>query len=246
MWHKPHLINALADLLVLVAAAVLLAAGTVWLVRVPSLPIRQVEFMAALPHVQRGELEQVLPSAMRGNFFSIDLDAVRLALEQLPWVRKVEVKRVWPARLQVYVEEHQAVARWGEGRAELVNSHGEVFAALLPEDEASRLPLLSGPNGTAREVMTRYAEFVELLRPIRRRPEQLVLSSRLAWQLVLDNGLRLEIGGDNPRLPVNQRLARFVEVYPEKVAVLATKPLVVDLRYPNGLAIKLAGERKGK
>lgn len=246
MWHKPQLINAVADLLVLVAAAVLLAAGTVWLVRVPSLPIRQVEFMTPMPHVQRGEVEQILPSAMRGNFFSIDLDAVRLALEQLPWVRKVEVKRVWPARLQIQVEEHQAVARWGEGRAELVNSHGEVFAALLPDEESARLPLLSGPSGTAREVLARYAEFVELLRPIADQPEQLMLSSRLAWQLTLASGLRVEIGGDNPRLPVNQRLARFVEIYPEKVASLAGKPLVVDLRYPNGLAVKLAGEKKGK
>ena len=39
MWHKPHLLNALADLLLLVASAALLAAAADWLVRVPALPV---------------------------------------------------------------------------------------------------------------------------------------------------------------------------------------------------------------
>ena len=38
MWNKPHLLNAIADLLMLVAGAAVLAAAAVWLVRVPSLP----------------------------------------------------------------------------------------------------------------------------------------------------------------------------------------------------------------
>lgn len=44
MWNKPHVLNALADLLFLVGLAALLAVGAVWLVRVPSLPIREVVF----------------------------------------------------------------------------------------------------------------------------------------------------------------------------------------------------------
>jgi hypothetical protein len=39
--------------------AALLAAAAVWLVRVPSLPVRQVVFAEALPHTKRGEVEQV-------------------------------------------------------------------------------------------------------------------------------------------------------------------------------------------
>ena len=88
MWNKPHLLNALADLLMLVAAAALLAAAAVWLVRVPSLPVRQVVFIEALPHTKRGEVEQVLPPALKGNFFSLNLEAVRGALEKLPWARR--------------------------------------------------------------------------------------------------------------------------------------------------------------
>jgi cell division protein FtsQ len=120
----------------------LLAAGAVWLVRVPSLPVKHVVFTEPLPHTKRGEVEQVLPAALKGNFFSLNLDAVRGALEKLPWVRKVAVRRQWPDRLEISIEEHKPVARWGDGRGELVNSYGEVFAACCRKPSVGLLPLL--------------------------------------------------------------------------------------------------------
>ena len=246
MWNKPHLLNAIADLLILAAAAALLAAAAVWLVRVPSLPVRQVVFTQELLHTQRAELEQALPGVLRGNFFSLDLEAVRGALEMMPWVRKVELRRVWPARLEVKIEEHRPVARWGEGRGELVNSFGEVFAATPPEPELAALPMLYGPPGTAPEVLKRYGEFVGNFKPLTQRPVQVTLSPRLAWQLKMENGMLVDLGREQPKSPVGVRLARFIEVYPETVGKRSTRPAVVDLRYPNGFAMRVAGEGKGK
>lgn len=245
MWNKPHLLNALADLLILAAAAALLAAAAVWLVRVPALPIQQVVFAEALPHTRRADVEQVLPAAIKGNFFSLNLENVRNALGALPWVRKVEVRRIWPARLEVSIEEHRAAAHWGEERGELVNSFGEVFAAPLAEAQ-DNLPLLHGPSGTAPEVLKRYGELLDTFRSINERPVQVILSPRLAWQLKLENGMVVDIGREQPKAPVGARLQRFVEVYPETVAKRAIRPAVVDLRYPNGFAVRVAADGKGK
>lgn len=246
MWHKPHLLNALADLLLLVASAALLAAAAVWLVRVPALPISQVVFLEPLAHTRKAEVEQVMPAALRGNFFSLNLESVRGALESLPWVRKVEVRRVWPAKLEVRVEEHKAVARWGEGRGELVNSYGEVFAAVLQEPEMINMPLLFGPQGTAPEVLKRYSELIDTFKRVHEKPVAVTLSPRLAWQLRLENGMLVEIGREQPKAPIGVRLARFIEVYPEAVAQRSTRPTLVDLRYPNGFAMRVAAEGKGK
>ena len=246
MWNKPHLLNAIADLLILVAGAALLAAAAVWVVRVPSLPVRQVVFAEALPHTRRLEVEQILPSALKGNFFSLNLESVRSALEKLPWVRKVEVRRIWPARLEVKVEEHRPSARWGEGRGELVNSFGEVFAATLVDQELEALPLLFGPAGTAPEVLKRYSELVGSFKAVGERPVQLILSPRLAWQLKLEQGMLVDLGREQPKSPVGVRLQRFIDIYPELIAKRAVRPSVVDLRYPNGFAIRVAGEVKGK
>ena len=249
MWQKPHVLNAMADLLYVVGAAALLAAGAVWLARWPSLPVRQVVFVQELQHVRRLEVQQALPAVLQGNFFSVNLEAVRGVLEKLPWIRKVEVRRVWPARLEIRVEEHQPVARWEDGRGaargELVNSYGEVFAAALGEEQAGRLPQLHGPLGTAPEVLKRYGEFVAAFRPVGRRPSQVVLSPRLAWQIRLDNAMVVDLGREQPKSPVASRLQRFVEVYPETVAKRPVAPGVVDLRYPNGFALR-AGGTEGK
>ena len=246
MWNKPHILNAIADLLILAAAAALVVAGAVWLVRVPSLPVRQVVFAQELPHTRRAELEQALPAALKGNFFSLDLEDVRGTLEKLPWVRKVELRRVWPAGLEVKIEEHRPVARWGEGRGELVNSFGEVFAATAPAAEMAVLPLLYGPSGTAPEVLKRYGEFVGSLKPLGQKPVQVTLSPRLAWQLKLENGMVVEMGREQPKSPVAVRLQRFIEAYPGTVGKRPVPPSVVDLRYPNGFAMRVAGEGKGK
>lgn len=251
MWNKPHLLNALADLLFVAGAAALLAAAAVWLVRMPALPIRQVEFAHELQHVRRGEVEQVLPAALSGNFFSLNLETVRGALEKLPWVRKVEVRRIWPAKLEIRVEEHQAVARWEDGKSgghnELVNSYGEVFPAAMDGEEANRLPMLHGPQGTAPELLKRYGDFLSTFRPVGQKPVQVLLSPRLAWQLKLDNGMVVDIGREQTKAPVGARLQRFVEIYPTAVAARPVLPSVVDLRYPNGFAMRVAGaEVKGK
>ena len=72
------------------------------------------------------------------------------------------------------------------------------------------------------------------------------LSPRLAWQLKLQNGMVVDVGREQPKSPVGARLMRFVDVYPELVGKRAVRPAVVDLRYPNGFAMKVAGEGKGK
>ncbi len=245
MWNKPHALNAMADVLFVATAAAVLAVGTVWLVRMPQLPIRQVVVESPLNQLRRAEIEQALAGNLRGNFFSVNVEAVRVALEQLPWVRRVQVRRLWPARLQLKIEEHRPVARWEESRAagrnELVNSYGEVFIAFLTEKEALALPQMYGPTGTAPDLLRRFAEFSEMLGPVGLRPVQLSLSPRLAWQLQANDGMLIELGREQAKSPVAMRLQRFVEIYPGSVGNRPQRPAAVDLRYPNGFALRSRG-----
>ncbi len=246
MWNKPQLLNALADLLLLAGAAALLAAAAVWLVRMPSLPVRQVVFVQELHQVRRMEVEQVLPAALRGNFFSVNLETVRNTLESLPWVRRVEVRRVWPARLEVKVEEHRPAARWDDGKSgvhrEMVNTYGEVFAATLGEEKLAQLPMLHGPQGTAPDLLKYYGEFVTAFKAVGHRPVQVLLSPRLAWQLRLDNGMVVDIGREQTKASLGVRLHRFIEAYPELVGKRTVRPVNIDLRYPNGFAMRIGAD----
>src|SRR5262245_52502484 len=94
--------------------------------RSPLWPVREVTIQGDLQRTLRSEIEAALVHRVSGNFFSVDVNEVRNSLERLPWVRSASVRRVWPDRLEATLEEHVALARWGENA--LVNTHGERFA----------------------------------------------------------------------------------------------------------------------
>jgi cell division protein FtsQ len=203
-----------------------------WLLAPERFPVSQVELKGNLKNTTRAEIEAALPRA-GGNFFAADLAEVRAGVERLPWVRRVAVRRVWPDRLEVSVEEHVALARWGTGdeMSRLVNTHGETFSGKTKE----ALPAFIGPGGTAAEVTRRYQRFAEIVAPLGTGVERVVLSPRHAWQLRLGNGLHLMLGRDADL--AEARLKKFVEAYPPTVA--GKKHEYVDLRYPNGFALRV-------
>jgi cell division protein FtsQ len=172
---------------------------------------------------------------VRGTVFTVDLDSVRGGFEKLPWVRAVEVRRQWPPGLRVVLEEHVALARWG-GLA-LVNTHGELFEAAT--DRA--LPVFVGPSGSAPEIAARYGAFSRLLAPLGQRVTQVSVSPRRSWLIRLDGGLAIALGRER----MEERLDRFVAVYERSVGALPRRPAYVDLRYPNGFAVRVVGAAPG-
>ena len=203
------------------------AGALYWLLLPERFPITGVDIKGTLKHTARAEIDKALPRAT-GNFFAVNLGEVRNAVERLPWVRRVAVRRVWPARLEIFVEEHVALARWGDDS--LVNTHGERFQAKTQES----LPWFVAPVGTSAEVTRRYHRFAEIVAPLGTSVERIVLTQRHAWQVRLGNGLHVMLGRDADL--AEARLRRFVEVYP---AVEKTRHEYVDLRYPNGFALRL-------
>lgn len=69
-------------------------------------------------------------------------------------------------------------------------------------------------------------------------PRSLLLSKRYAWTAKLDNGIVLNLGRAHEREQLKARVDRFVSVYPQLAAALPGRIESVDMRYPNGLALK--------
>jgi cell division protein FtsQ len=236
VWDNPRLLNLAAGILVGIAALVFAAVLVQIVLRSPLLPVRELRVTNPLLKTSRAQIEQAMRGRIAGNFFAVEPAEIRAGLQQLPWVRRVTVRRVWPDTLEVGVEEHVALARWGSNA--LVNTHGEQFSART--DEA--LPQFLGPAGHETEVTLRYGSFKALLAPLGVEPERVVLSQRLAWQLRLSNGLHVMLGRDGDQ--AEARLRRFVGVYDATLKNMRRKHEYVDLRYPNGFALRVP-ELKG-
>ncbi|NWG30549.1 MAG: cell division protein FtsQ/DivIB [Rhodocyclaceae bacterium] len=237
LWHQPALLDLLADVLFAFGIVGLAWAALIALQRLPLFPLREVVLTTVPQHVSAAQLAHAARTAVSGNFFTVDLDTVRSSIEALPWVRRAFVRRQWPDGLAVTLEEHEAVAQWRHlnGEAALVDRHGEVFDAELPE-EAPALPVLSGPPEAAGELLARLASFDEQLAPLGRHVAALSLSPRRAWRLKLDDGVAIELGRDEERLALAERLARFVAYYPGIKARFGAFRSA-DMRYPNGFAL---------
>ena len=237
--------NLIADLLYFAAALGLGYAATLAVARLPFFPLHSVTIADPLQAVTPTQMEYAAHNAVAGNFFTVNLEAVQAAFEKLPWVRKAEVRRRWPDGLELTIEEHVAAARWKHAdgtEARLVNRQGEVFAAASSAD----LPLFVGPEGTAPLILARYQELQPLLEPIGRQPQSLALSPREAWQMRLDDGVLLELGRDQAKSRVNDRLQRFAAAYRQAAERLKVRADVIDLRYPNGFAMRVARAGEGK
>ena len=229
MWDKPQLLMWFANLLTALALMLLFYSLLFLVVHSPLFPVRRIKVDGDLTHVTREQLQYVIRNELKGTFFTLNLNKTRQNFEKLPWVRQVEVRRRWPDRLEVNIEEHQAVARWGT--AGLLNTHGEKFDAATSD----MLPVLEGPEGSEKTMVEGFQGLKKALSPLGRKPTHLWLSDRRAWRFELDKQLIVEIGRDDPV----DRVKRFVKAYPNTLALLEQPFEYIDLRYPNGFAVRL-------
>lgn len=239
MWDNPRQLNAAAGFLTALALIVFAVALAQLLLRSPLFPVREIRVTGALAHTTRAQIEAATQGRVTGNFFAVELAEVRAGLESLPWVRRAVVRRIWPDRLEAALEEHVALARWADNG--LVNEQGERFAGA--SDAA--LPMFSGPAASEAELTRRYRAFREILAPLGAAPVRVIVSARRAWLLQLDDGLTVVLGRDAAGDPVEARLARLVAAYPESLARMSRRVVHVDLRYPNGFALRVAGLQDG-
>ncbi len=244
MWQDAKALNASANGIFALALLACVAAGVWWLAQRPMFTLRtiRIESMEApeLRHVNHLTLRTGALGKIKGNFFTTNLESVRLAFESVPWVRRATVRREWPDQLIVALEEHEALGTWGEdGR--LLSTKGDVFTANLAEaEEDHALPEFSGPEGSEKEVLARYVELSRWFTPINLMPQGLALSGRYAWTVRLSNGMSVALGREQTATTLRERVERLTGIYPQLVSHLQNID-TIDMRYQNGLALSAAG-----
>lgn len=217
-----------------VLGVILFAAMMAWAVQTlldpGTLPIRQVRIEGEFKHLSGERLQMLVSDTARGNFFNLDVTAVRNALLAEPWVRNIAVQRVWPDTILVLVTEQTAVARWNE--TGLLNKAGQYFAP-EPGSVPEGLPLLQGPEGTQALLLEKYFALEKMLRPLGLQPQELILNERRAWLLVVQDGVSVELGREN----FDERSARFAQLVAHGLGAQLGQIKSIDMRYPNGYAV---------
>jgi cell division protein FtsQ len=231
---------------VLFVACGLLLAGALgwWVVRSPVFAIRGIVVQGDTTHNSAATLRANVLPRLRGNFFTVDLQKTREAFEAVPWVRRAIVKRQFPNKLRVQLQENEAEAFWGaDSESRLVNTYGEVFEANPGDVEQDEMPRLVGPEGSAAQVLAMYRGLKPMLEQLDLGIDQVALSGRGGWTLTLDSGATVELGRGATE-EVLARSQRFAATLTQVTAKYGRRPealVTADLRHTDGYAVKLRG-----
>ena len=249
--------NSVASLVYLLAGAALCGAALFWLWRAPWFPVRAIEIDGDLERNNAATLRANATPKLSGNFFSLDLVRARAAFEAVPWVRNAVVRKVWPDRLAVRLEEHHAAALWeaetpapddaaeagsagAAGSDKLVNLQGEVFEANVGDVEDESLPTFTGPEGSAAHVLALYRRLAPVFDSVAMKIDTLAVSGRGSWRAEFARGATVDIGrgSDDELVARSERFTRTLG----QVLARYQRPLEhADLRYADAYALRLQG-----
>jgi cell division protein FtsQ len=204
--------------------------GGMYLQQEDTLPVKHVTVEGEFRHADKDALVKAVSPIVRGSFMDVDVARIRQAGEALPWVKQIQVRRVWPDTLHLIVEEQKAIARWNKNS--LVNTSGAVFtppSATIPRG----LVQLNGPDGTSELMARRLVDIQRQVNQLGLKVVAVNMDKRRAWQVDFAEGLRLELG----RAGGETRLKRFIRVFNGGLATFRSQIAEVDMRYTNGLAV---------
>jgi len=216
------------------AAFALLAADQLY--RPDTFVISQLKIQGKFRYLDPVTVETALAEQDLGNFFSIDLSAIKTKIETVPWVQSVDVRRTWPNTLELTLTEHRPVMRWGDDK--WVSSAGEVV------DIVNELPIrntitLNGNEQDAMVMLQTAFTWKKTLQDIGLELKAVALSRSRAWTLRLhypehEADFELLLGHKE----VEERLARFQYLFSKQFKFANHRLQRVDARYPDGLAVR--------
>jgi cell division protein FtsQ len=208
----------------------LIIGGTVltnWMVDEQQVPISSVQISGHYTYIKDRDISRLIANDIEGSFFSADINDIHSAVLKHPWVYQASVRKKWPNTIQVYLVEQTPVAIWNGDL--LLNAEGIPFVGSVA---GAQLPLLFGPNGAEKTSLSGYQAMQMILSTGTLTVKNLVLSERFAWQVQLNNGIKLNLG----RQEFINRLQRFINLYP--LLQQDERDInYVDLRYDTGMAV---------
>ncbi|MDF9391300.1 MULTISPECIES: cell division protein FtsQ/DivIB [Methylococcus] len=194
--------------------------------------VHTVRVKGAFRHIDPTVVEDIVRGKLGGGktYFRIPLAEIRQAVTSIPWVAEATVERRWPDRIEVEVQEHRPVARWGDG--DFIDDRMNRFhiGSTLGFEH---LPLLTGPDGQERRLIKVLIDLDERFESWGTRVAELRLTDRWSWSLRLESDLRIEFGRREPVEAIASLLSLLPLLGKDRMALLQS----IDLRYPYGFAV---------
>lgn len=201
--------------------------------------IRRLEMIADVDKVPIARLKDALQPAWSGSYFTADIDLMREAAEELPWVKSAQVERVWPDGIRVRLALFNAMAQYEDGR--LVSDDGFLFAANPEEEQGapSRLPVIKCAQNQVGEATKNYKAFEKIFEKINADVMEVSISDRQSWSIVVESSyfppLPIELG-QNEDGSIIGKVEEIAGAFPSMIELMGAPPSSIDARYDGAFA----------
>ena len=229
---------------ILVVVLVTAAGATVysWLGHSRLFSVRDID-MNRCAYVTRDEVSGILSGVAQGNIWSLSSRDIGRRLLTHPWVRSVSVRKVFPDRLVVRIEERKPAAMVNLDALYYVDEEGTIFKRLTAYDPKN-FPIVTGFSRgelTARDAVTlqNLRKTLELLRStesgvLRQNISEVHFDAQEGYTLVTrDSGLQLKIG----MMDFREAMKRVEEAMP-KLSSVGQARGIVDLKTAGRIYVR--------
>ena len=169
------------------------------------------------------------------SLVTFNVAAAHQTLLREPWVEAASVRKVYPGKLQINLEERQPFAVWQRGQTKsIIDSEGLVLDD-FDADVYQGLPFLVGHGAQRKghEFLKTLAEFPEIASRVR----ATMLRSERRWDILLDNLVTVKL----PERKVRDALTELVLLESEN-DILSKDLVSIDMRLPDRLVMRLSDD----
>lgn len=196
-----------------------------------------IEDVKVSGNVETSEIDILQQLGLDGttSLVALDVAQARKLLAELPWVRDVVVRKVYPGTIQVELKERVAFAIWQHGSdLSLIEKNGSVIAPLR-DNKFSELPLFVG-----RDAEVAAANFEEQFKnwpDLKKRVKAFIRVAGRRWDLHMDNGVVVKL----PEHDLDRAMQTLAKLEQEQ-DILARDIAAVDLRLEDRTTVQLTAQ----
>lgn len=185
-------------------------------------------------HVTPGDILATAGVKPTSSLLFLDAEGARMRLEELAWIKRATVQKLYPDRLDIQIVEREGFALWQkDGKINVIARDGTVIAPYSDDPRYIRLPIVVGDGAE-----THVVEIVEALSLVPGVRDQVRAAIRVAdrrWTLKLRNGIDVRL----PEEGLNDALEQLALLDQQK-SLLSRDITIVDLRLPDRVSVRLS------
>lgn len=199
-------------------------------------PINSIVVVADSKEVENSQIKEIIDNSVIGkSIFTMNANDLINQLSSLDWVDKVDIIRTYPDKLSISMTFQKPIARWGDDT--LLSDSNNLFK-IKNNLDYTYLPSLFAPTMERNKILDNFRMISKLLQPIESPVKSFVFSESGSLDITLDNGVALKFGKKN----FMNKIVNMLSIYQHSLIDKKDSIEYIDLRYPNGIAVKFKEE----